>query len=165
MSWQCRYCHELFDDDCMPSASAKANHTRWCNDNPKRKEYSQALIKVRQVKTNFRNQWSGLSIKEIPFKKLGYGRQRIRVLMEANFKCEECSFDQTRSDGTSILQIDHIDGNNTNNSRANLRVLCPNCHALTKTWGFKGRKHSSNSCKKISDANRQAHARIKIISL
>ena len=32
------------------------------------------------------------------------------------------------------LELDHIDGNNSNNSFNNLRLLCPNCHALTSTY-------------------------------
>lgn len=38
-------------------------------------------------------------------------------------------------DRTLILQLDHIDGDNTNNELANLRILCPNCHTQTETWG------------------------------
>lgn len=34
-----------------------------------------------------------------------------------------------------ILDLDHIDGNPTNNMPDNLRLLCPNCHRQTKTWG------------------------------
>jgi hypothetical protein len=32
------------------------------------------------------------------------------------------------------LELDHIDGDRTNNLLENLRVLCPNCHALTPTY-------------------------------
>lgn len=37
--------------------------------------------------------------------------------------------------GKSALTIDHIDGDATNNTPTNLRVLCPNCHSLTPTFG------------------------------
>ena len=32
------------------------------------------------------------------------------------------------------LEVDHIDGDKYNNSRENLRLLCPNCHSTTPTW-------------------------------
>jgi hypothetical protein len=32
------------------------------------------------------------------------------------------------------LEIDHIDGNSENNCEENLRVICPNCHALTLNY-------------------------------
>lgn len=35
------------------------------------------------------------------------------------------------------LEVNHIDGNATNNFPANLELICPNCHALTPT--YKGR--------------------------
>jgi 5-methylcytosine-specific restriction endonuclease McrA len=31
--------------------------------------------------------------------------------------------------------VDHIDGNAANNVFSNLRLLCPNCHSLTPTYG------------------------------
>ena len=35
------------------------------------------------------------------------------------------------------LEVDHIDGDASNNSPDNLRIICPNCHSITATW--KGR--------------------------
>lgn len=33
-----------------------------------------------------------------------------------------------------VLELDHIDGNNQNDQRHNLRYLCPNCHSQTPTF-------------------------------
>lgn len=52
-------------------------------------------------------------------------------------KCSICSLEKWN--GLKIvLELDHIDGNNKNNSLDNLRILCPNCHSQTPT--FRGRK-------------------------
>jgi hypothetical protein len=32
------------------------------------------------------------------------------------------------------LELDHINGNHSDNQLTNLRLLCPNCHALTPTY-------------------------------
>ncbi|MBN9109217.1 MAG: hypothetical protein J0I34_10565 [Pseudonocardia sp.] len=35
-----------------------------------------------------------------------------------------------------------MNGDHTDNRLANLRILCPNCHALTKTWCGANRRRS-----------------------
>lgn len=37
------------------------------------------------------------------------------------------------------LELDHIDGDRTNNLIENLRVLCPNCHSMTPTYRGKNK--------------------------
>jgi hypothetical protein len=43
---QCRWCKEFFDTTDKPNGWM-ANHTRWCDENPKRKEYVKRLAKTR----------------------------------------------------------------------------------------------------------------------
>lgn len=40
------------------------------------------------------------------------------------------------------LQLDHINGIGTDCRLENLRILCPNCHTQTPTWGRKPRSSS-----------------------
>lgn len=56
-----------------------------------------------------------------------------------NYCCQKCGCDGTWQNGKIALEIDHIDGNNTNNQLSNLRYLCPNCHALTETYRGKNK--------------------------
>lgn len=53
-----------------------------------------------------------------------------------NYSCCQCGFTGiNEKTGRSIIQIDHIDGNSINSVFTNLRALCPNCHAMTPTYG------------------------------
>lgn len=48
-------------------------------------------------------------------------------------RCEGCG--HATWEGRPIpLELDHVDGDRTNNRLENLRLLCPNCHALTPTY-------------------------------
>ena len=50
------------------------------------------------------------------------------------YKCQTCGCDGHWQNGIIALEIDHINGENTDNRIENLRDLCPNCHALTETY-------------------------------
>ncbi|MFA6404894.1 MAG: HNH endonuclease signature motif containing protein [Candidatus Paceibacterota bacterium] len=48
------------------------------------------------------------------------------------YRCSLCGWNKiNKTSGKVPLEIDHIDGNAENNMEKNLRLICPNCHALT----------------------------------
>ncbi|MHB1163167.1 MAG: HNH endonuclease signature motif containing protein [Minisyncoccota bacterium] len=55
-------------------------------------------------------------------------------------KCEECGWAQLSDDGRIPIEIDHINGDHSDNQLKNLRILCPNCHSLKPT--HRGRNKS-----------------------
>ena len=52
--------------------------------------------------------------------------------------CVLCGQGNTWNGQALCLQVDHIDGNSDNNLPSNLRLICPNCHTQTPTYGAKG---------------------------
>lgn len=65
---------------------------------------------------------------------------RQRLLKEGikDARCEGCGGTDWRGRAMP-LQLDHINGDRTDNRLENLRLLCPNCHAQTDTWCGKNR--------------------------
>jgi len=48
-------------------------------------------------------------------------------------KCEKCGWAKRSDDGRLPLELDHINGDSTDNRMDNLQILCPNCHSLQHT--------------------------------
>lgn len=55
-------------------------------------------------------------------------------------ECLWCGNSGTWNDSELTLHLDHINGINNDNRIANLRILCPMCHALTNTFRGRNRK-------------------------
>ena len=55
------------------------------------------------------------------------------------YKCVNCGCDGNWQGGKIALEIDHENGDNTDNTVENLRYLCPNCHTLTDTYRGKNK--------------------------
>lgn len=66
--------------------------------------------------------------------KFGVSKHIYRYVLEKqNNKCFVCSIN-SYNDLPIVLELDHIDGDHTNNNENNLRCLCPNCHSQTSTY-------------------------------
>ncbi len=80
---------------------------------------------------------------EIPLEKIFSGEHYMtgqglkRKLLQHGLvkdECSECGIPPVWNNKKLVLQLDHIDGDRLNNSRDNLRLLCPNCHSQTHTF-------------------------------
>jgi hypothetical protein len=171
-NYTCEYCQKNFE-----SNNALGPHKVSCFKNPYKKERTEKwLTAVREANKNKKksesdskvskkeksekwlaamaarkglsiNGWQKINWDDIPFEELSKNKKRQRLLKECNNSCTQCGFNKTRNCGRSILEIDHIDGNHNNNSKNNLRVLCPNCHALTpnyRNWGRSSKEKTSS---------------------
>ncbi len=50
-------------------------------------------------------------------------------------ECMECGWGETNPYSSKVpIELEHIDGDGSNNSLDNLKLLCPNCHSLTPTY-------------------------------
>lgn len=140
----CSFCNREF-------ASKKGcnYHKSYCDLNPNKLqpvEKSLAWFEaMKKRKGEGKNQYTNLDWDSINFEDLSFAAKRKRLFKESNYSCSSCGFSKRRECGGIILEIDHIDGDHTNNTRENLRVLCPNCHALTpnfRNWGRSKKKTS-----------------------
>lgn len=58
-------------------------------------------------------------------------------------ECSSCGIGEEWNEKPLVLQIDHVNGDPTDNRIENLQILCPNCHTQTDT--FAGRKLSKSA--------------------
>lgn len=97
----------------------------------------QAWAKGRSAPTTAR------PLDEILVENSTYNTARLRArLIKAGLKpaaCELCGLQAWRGEPLPLM-LDHINGEPTDNRLENLRILCPNCHALTPTWCARNRK-------------------------
>lgn len=86
-------------------------------------------------------------------------QRKKRLIEERGHKCENCKHSEWM--GCVIpLELDHINGDHSNSSRDNLRLLCPTCHALTPTYKNKNKgkgranrkKYYLNSIRPVSSS-------------
>ena len=60
------------------------------------------------------------------------GHLKRYLIEKFNNRCSLCGWNKKHPvTGVVPVEIDHIDGNSENTLESNLRLICPNCHALT----------------------------------
>jgi hypothetical protein len=72
-------------------------------------------------------------VKETPFEFLTKRARKKILIDERGRKCEGCDNSEWMSNPIK-LEYHHIDGDNSNNTRENSQLLCPNCHSYTPSW-------------------------------
>jgi len=61
------------------------------------------------------------------------------LIRERGHQCENCHLAEWLG-LIILLEIHHINGDSTNNTKDNLQLLCPNCHSQTNNWRNKSEK-------------------------
>lgn len=65
------------------------------------------------------------------------------------YKCSVCNMNPIWNGKELKLQMDHINGNKKDQRLENLRIICPNCHSQTETFGSKNKSKGFPTEEKI----------------
>lgn len=79
----------------------------------------------------------------------GKGQHKNALISERGYRCECCGLN-TWMAKPIVLELEHIDADRKNNTKENLKLLCPNCHAQTPTWRI-GKENTGWKRKKYTD--------------
>lgn len=124
---------------------------------PKRKEYRRSNHQCRICGLRFESKGAlishNIATHQKSFDELrSDAARKRRLIKERGHLCEICK-NTTWMSRLILIEIDHIDGNITNNKKENLRLICPNCHAQTDTYKGKnigkGQTHRSINSKRF----------------
>ena len=76
------------------------------------------------------------------------GKEALKAIaLLRGYKCENCGLEKWQ-DEQIPLEVHHVDRDELNSDLNNLKILCPNCHALTDN--YKG-KDINRGIKVVSD--------------
>ena len=116
-----RYAYDLIKKRCDELQISTNHFTRTHNDSRAKYSLDEILVENSQY-TNM------TSLKN-----------RILKSGLIEYKCAICGNPGKWNEQLLSLQLDHINGDHTDNRIENLRLLCPNCHSQTETFSCKKR--------------------------
>lgn len=70
-------------------------------------------------------------------------------LKEQDFKCNICELPNIWNGKTLVFVLDHINGNADDNTRTNLRLICPNCDSQLDTFKSKNKNSARAKYRKV----------------
>jgi hypothetical protein len=160
------------DYGCGNSANYKMTSGKWCceshyNSCPANKKKNSAAIKLaieenrviphseryKNASDDSKNKmvWNKGKFTNTIFEYGSGGNHRGLLIKERGHRCEMCN-NTMWNELPITLELEHIDGDKLNNTKDNLKLLCPNCHSQTPTWRRRKVKYKKHTDDDILEA-------------
>lgn len=103
-------------------------------------------VRAKTLKVNSKAKLEDILVENSKYKG---SKLRTRLVEEGYLRnqCSECGIGPEWNNKPLSLQLDHINGIHRDNRLENLRIVCPNCHTQTETFGSKNKRFSDKRTK------------------
>jgi 5-methylcytosine-specific restriction endonuclease McrA len=115
-----------------------AGKLAWLNGGPKRDPEVYAEAKRKYWKDRRHKAWEEDSLEDVGISDVGAKRALAEHVGDY---CHICKLPPVWQGQLLILHLHHINGNRYNNKKANLQLLCPNCHSQTESYNVNTPKY------------------------
>ena len=109
-------------------------------------EYCQEHLRQHQKEEKIKN-WLETGQTGITVDTTIRGTIREYILKEQNYKCAICGIENNWNNKQLNFVLDHINGDASNSSRNNIRLICPNCDSQLDTYKSKNKNSARNARK------------------
>ena len=144
----------------------KAKNSGGTKESAAKKNYKEIYNNLSEY-TKEKMKWNKGNI-NADFSYNGKGSHKKVLILERGHQCEKCKLLKWLEQ-TITLELEHKDGDNKNNNKENLELLCPNCHSFTDTWRGRNINRTSDMYKTdeefINAINESSNIRQALIKL